>query len=442
MNYFARSEIDTEDILSPTTADYILAFYIAGFIAVILFAFVLLWIYYVKSQWNVRLKMLSKRIERNKYGQSKIFSIAFTAGILMIYMFTLDIFAVYTLKDKPAILQTRNIDENVLPYVVLSYDILLVLVWLCCFCPSCGMWCVTRADTNYGDKESYEYTLLAISTVSPILIFVIHVPYVAIAYLNDVSHATSMFIYYTVVAFVIFGILDLSHGTYVRILLRSKKRDICGCPSNEEAIHRRSLWGVLCFTMVTLLLIGMITAALVTIPISKAFTDTSNRLLGFYQTALVLIGAYLFYRSAFKKETTLESEVEKRVTHIKQEGNDAHWQALSKHQKLAKVYSHMLDILADYEFKTPQQLNDSNTTTSLSSENSRSNDIQMAQIQKQDQPQSDPPPPQQVKPNTEEVEVEVYPRNDQNPSEEPHQKEQETEATPLLKNLAKLSPST
>ena len=320
--------MDTEDILSSTTADYILAFYIAGFIAVILLVSVLLWIYYVKSEWNVTLIMLSKRIERNKYGQSKIFSTAATAGILMVYMFTLDILAVYTLKDKPAILQTRNIDENVLPYMVIGYDALLVVIWLACCGYSSCLCCCNCEHTKYRDNESHEYVFLVISTVSPVLIFVVHVPYVAIAYLNDVSHATSMFIYYTVVAFVMFGILDLSHGAYIRALLdlkkpQDKKSDrkkkpctqiFCGCPSNEEDIHKRSACGILFFTVLTLFLIGMITAALVTIPISKAFTDTSNRLLGFYQTALVLVGAYLFYRSVFKKKTTLESEIQNRVT--------------------------------------------------------------------------------------------------------------------------------
>jgi hypothetical protein len=400
------------------------------------------------------LKRLSKRIERNKYAQSKIFSAAITAGILLMYMFTLDIFAVYTLKNKPAILRSRNIDENVLPYTVLGYDSFLVLVWLVCYTISCCIVFSTREGKDHGDKESNEYIFIAASTVSPALVFVVHVPYVAIAYLNDVSHATSMFIYYTVVAFVLFGTLDLSHGAYVRTLLRLKERQgdrgnkldkSQGCPRDEEnIIHRHATWGILLFTILTLIMIGMITAALVTVPISKAFTDTSNRLLGFYQTALVLIGAYLFYRNVFKKNTTLESEVHNRAKDIKREGDDDYWQTLSKDQKLAKVYSHVLDILADYPFKTTQHGASKSLAkeeSSKSKENSESEsnstpdpavkskkpNLRLAQLG--DSIESDP---SQIQ--LEEVKVkaevhEVYISDDKS-----HPKGQENETTPLLKN--------
>ena len=364
-------------------------------------------------------------------------------------MLILDIFAAYTLKKKPAILQSRNIDENVLPYMVLGYDSFLVLVWVVCNFFSCRMWCFTREDKDYGNKESNEYVFLAASTVSPILVFVVHVPYVAIAYLNDVSHATSMFIYYTVVAFVLFGTLDLSHGAYFRLLLRLKKKKqgdhknrlyICGCHHNEEEIHIRAACGIIFFTILTLILIGMITAALVTVPISKAFTDTSNRLLGFYQTALVLIGAYLFYRNVFKKNTTLESEVHNRATDIKRDGDDDHWQTLSQHQKLAKVYSHVLDILADYEFKTVKQGSDSTakppTETDTNSNTTENDSSNRTSSKKQNLARLDdsivPDPPQlQLK-----VNAEVH--SDYKGDDESHPKGQENESTPLLSSTTTL----
>ncbi len=91
----------------------------------------------------------------------------------------------------------------------------------------------------------------------------------------------------------------------------------------------------------------MTTAALVTVPISKAFTDASNRLLGFYQTAFVFIGAYVVYKSLFEKKP-LETAIESRKTHIRN-GGDEQWQNLTKDEKIAELYSRVIDILAQCE---------------------------------------------------------------------------------------------
>ena len=355
------------------------------------------------------------------------------------YMYILDILATYTLQNKPAVLQSRNIDENVLPYMVLGYDSFFILIWLVCHIFNCYAR-ISKDSTKEGNNDSAnegnndsakdgnnKYAFLAISIVSPVLVFVVHVPYIAIAYLNDVSHATSMFIYYTVVAFVLFGTLDLSHGAYVGLLLKKQ----------GEHVHRRTacgITGMIGLTTLTLLLIGMITAALVTVPISKAFTDTSNRLLGFYQTALVLIGAYLFYRNVFKKKTTLESEVDKRDKHIKSEGDDDHWQTLSKHQKLEKVYSHVLDILADYKFKTSGSA--SKSPTSNNTENCNSNSASAAQSQTQNPTQPGDltvADPSLTQPEKTQVQTEIHHADDHTDDNKSHPKENEDERTPLLK---------
>ena len=64
-----------------------------------------------------------------------------------------------------------------------------------------------------------------------------------------------------------------------------------------------SAFGTPAFAILIVFLVGMTTAVLVTVPISKVFTDATNRLLGFYQTAFVLnfIGAYVVYKSLFEK---------------------------------------------------------------------------------------------------------------------------------------------
>lgn len=51
-----------------------------------------------------------------------------------------------------------------------------------------------------------------------------------------------------------------------------------------------------------LVLIGMTTATLVVIPISRAFSDAPNRLLGVYETVIFVAGAYIAYKGSFKKK--------------------------------------------------------------------------------------------------------------------------------------------
>lgn len=206
---------------------------------------------------------------------------------------------------------------------------------------------------------------LAFSAASSVLTFVVHMPFVAIAYLNDASNATSIFIYYTVVIFVIFRALDLSYSTCQGALiyfdsinnrgnLNNENEDapydcFCGCPQKEERIKCCAAFGIPAFILLILLLIGMVTAALVVIPISKAFTDAPNRLLGFYQTAFVLIGAYLLYREFIKRKPSLERAVKDRPKHVKPDGNANEWKHLSNDGKLDEFYSRFVDIIATYK---------------------------------------------------------------------------------------------
>jgi hypothetical protein len=94
----------------------------------------------------------------------------------------------------------------------------------------------------------------------------------------------------------------------------------------------------------------MITAALVIIPISKAFSDVPNRLLGFYQTAIILIGAYLVYRNFFKKKPTLDLVVKEREQMIPTDTVDSTetWNQLSKDERVEQFYKRFVDIIANY----------------------------------------------------------------------------------------------
>ena len=315
----------------------------------------------------------------------------------MLYILALDITAVVTLNDKTPALEDRNIDDNILPYIMLSFDSLMVLIWSACWILSFLTCCRNSTCKLIG---KHQYLVQAISTVGPVFTLVIHLPYIAISYVNDASYATSTFIYYTVVLFVIFGALELTYGTFQQALIASdehvqrekdknkldtenspngKKKGekseggqdedevICDgpcfpfCVKNEKLL--KCMWGITIpiFALIVLILIGLTTAALVVIPISQAFNDAPNRLVGFYQTAIIVAGVYIAYKGFFKKKPTLETAIKKRIKHILQHGADdkenTKWKRLSKDEKVAAFYEYVVDLVAKYNPEHKQEGN-------------------------------------------------------------------------------------
>ena len=352
--------------------------------------------------------------ERNKfykYSQSRIFSVALTSGILMLYILALDITAIVTLKDKTPALTDKNIDDDILPYIILFFDSLMVAFWSICWTLSFAT-CCKNSKCKFVGK--HQYLVQAISTVGPVFTLVIHLPYIAIAYLNDAAYATSTFIFYTVILFVIFGALELTYGTFQQALISmdeqrdkdkqngrstleesqnsyadkdlergndSEESPLLGkgdkkegnkreedkdkedfscdgpcfpfCTKNERVL--KCMWGITIpfFALIVLALIGLTTAALVVIPISKAFSDAPNRIVGFYQTAIVVVGVYFAYKGFFKKKPTLETAIKKRIKHILDHGSDKNknkkWKRLSKDEKVAAFYDYVVELIANYD---------------------------------------------------------------------------------------------
>ena len=359
-NYFARAEENDEDILSTSTAKYILAFYIVGFTLALIIALILLFIYFNTKRWDKKLaRRTSKKKKLYKYAKSKIFSIAVSIFFLNLYALILDGFALYTIVKGNVTINERYVND--LPKIVTFVDIAGALAWITCWILGLCSWACHTPTNELNETKRFqnkEYMFLALSTLGPILSLVIHLPYIAIAYLNDASYATSIFIYYTITVFVLFGVLDLTYGTCQGAIInvnnehpRNQEEGCYAyCPSNEARTRALFTIAIPAFALITLILAGMITALLVVIPISKAFSDVSNRLIGFYQSAIVLIGAYLIYRNFFKKKPSLESAVKNREKFIptKVIKNDKHWEQLSRDDRVEEFYSRFVDIVANH----------------------------------------------------------------------------------------------
>lgn len=218
-NYFAKSQKDSDidDILKLPIAKFIIAFYAAGFILVLLIAVILLVIYLYTKRWDRKLKKISSLLKGNKYSKSKIFGVAITCSIMNIYILILDIFAEYTLDDEDLIIPDKNLSS--LPHLVLGIGGLSTLICAFFWFLSLFTWCKLCCK----DKE---YIFVALSILGPIFSLVIHLPYITIAFLNDAYHASSVFIFYTIVAFILFGAVELCYGTCQGALFASKNGEI------------------------------------------------------------------------------------------------------------------------------------------------------------------------------------------------------------------------
>ena len=76
---------------------------------------------------------------------------------------------------------------------------------LCCdHCSNCKI-CNKLCDP----VEDYKMAILSLTVLCPIFCVIAHTPYIAIAYLNDGDHASSIFIYYTILFYIFFGVTKL-----------------------------------------------------------------------------------------------------------------------------------------------------------------------------------------------------------------------------------------
>ena len=359
-NYFARSQENNDPndyILSTNKAKYITAVYIAGIGLTALISIILLFIYYNTKRWDERLYKLSTIKKANKYIQSKICSISIVLSLINIYIVVMDGLALWEMymleKDSDDIVNDRPNILSSLTFIMLGVNLFTFLIWIA-FCVI-GICCF----------KTKLYLYLSLSTVGPILSLVTHLPYILIAYLNDANYATSIFIYYTILAFTLFGALDLSFGTCIGAIIeaRSRRNELGNDVDNNNVQHRAypcfhkcsDIQIIVCFAFIIIIfatliivLLGMLAAALVVIPISSSVSDVPNRLLGFYQTVFILGGVYLVYRNFFKKKPTLESIIKEKEENIFNNINqNVRWDRLSNDEKVAEFYSHIVYLVAN-----------------------------------------------------------------------------------------------
>ena len=160
----------------------------------------------------------------------------------------------------------------------------------CINCKKCTDTCATcnhcQNCTTCSVKMISPTVILSSTVICPMLSIIAHSPYIAIAYLNDGDHASSIFIYYTVIAYIILGVSWLFFHWY-------KHSEIDKKESKATVITLASLVFIL---FLFLGLVVVISCYFVLIPINKAVSDAPTRILSIFKSAGFLVASFIVYK--------------------------------------------------------------------------------------------------------------------------------------------------
>ena len=125
-----------------------------------------------------------------------------------------------------------------------------------------------------------------------------HTPYITMAYLSDAHYATSILVYYMTILFVEFGmiqfVLRICYDSRVPLTLTEEKNIKLCC------LYFITIALVL---LLLLLLYGVVVCVsffYFYLPVNNAISDLPNEGLVVYQTAIILLGAYITYKALIR----------------------------------------------------------------------------------------------------------------------------------------------
>jgi amino acid permease len=149
------------------------------------------------------------------------------------------------------------------------------------------------------------------------------------AYLSDPRHAASVLIYYIVITFVEFGLLEF---TFRSTWFGKGQSESIPPASNRE----RCKCTYTCAFGVAILFSVLIHALTVTatiffylIPVSESIGRAPSQIVVTYQTAFILVGGYIIYQVIIKKQNSLQRALREYK---------CEWKSLPDHELLTEFY--------------------------------------------------------------------------------------------------------
>ena len=177
-------------------------------------------------------------------------------------------------------------------------------------------------------NENRHYYFLGLTSLCLLFSILLHSPYIITAYLNDAQHAGSIFIFYTTLTLIEFGLLQFSFNRSLE-----SHNDLCG---NAVRKYMTMTCGIISAVLIPLLLYGLTVVIMLYfyfVPTDDSISSIPNQMVVSYQTAILFVGAYIAYASIFKKKSSLQTAL--RDTHPT-------WNSLTDQEVLTEFYREMI----------------------------------------------------------------------------------------------------
>ena len=269
------------------------------------------------------------------------------------------------------------------PFFLLAYDATCLIVYAISVVTVCAK------IINFDGKTFYYYLTLTLSV--PIASILLHLPYIATAYLNDANYAGSVLILYTVVTFLEFIVLQFIFIQWFNLKPAdddSKPEDSsqenqkpvhgqnaspspghepssakeaksvtqgsqCHSPNLSRYCHLVSFTVIVFFSLFFLYwIIGISVCFFYYLPINHSISSTSNQIIIIYQTGLIFVGAIVAYKTFFKRRNLFvkalddcEKEIVKDFLLTKDEKSG--WGKNTDQEKLTIFYRYIIKYAID-----------------------------------------------------------------------------------------------
>lgn len=188
--------------------------------------------------------------------------------------------------------------------IALGFPRLLKFLGKCCRLQKHHLNPNTKSDQK--NIQRLRYYFCAFAVIGFAVGCLVHSPYITMAYLSDAHYATSILVYYTVIFFIELGMFQYTFRIYF---------------SYGSFIYKqRILTGILIFIQAVLVysLVASLSFFYYYLPINNVVSNLPNEGIVVYQTALILLGAFITYKALFTPRKTTDIIMQQLSQQIKE----------------------------------------------------------------------------------------------------------------------------
>ena len=252
--------------------------------------------------------LISKRV------RSAISAIAIISAVHIAYALLVSCYACVAIKDQPDFILKNSPLANISIMVAAADGVLLLL---CIATDVLAFFVAVRVQNSFDCA----YVVLSCTIVYASLSILLHCPYVILAYINDAELTGSMFIFYTVSWGLMFLAISRFYIVYQDLVLpcHAKLLNRIRCQNSEQyqplpgSQNGPSYSKMFCSSIIfilyslsfSILILGsvtLLTCYLIVLPITNGLSHLFGRLIDTYHTAIVIVGAFLAYKTFIEKK--------------------------------------------------------------------------------------------------------------------------------------------